>query len=133
MHDLVRSEQGLELKRGRDIYERTYRFGVRVLKLVRTMPRDAAGQVVARQVARSGTGIGSNLEEAYSACSKREFVRKINIARAEVRETHYWLRMIRDTGLLPGGRLNAIIQEADEIVAILTTIERASRAGEQGP
>ena len=111
-----------------DIYDRTYRFGVRILGLVKAMPRDVAGQVLARQLARSGTGIGSNLEEAQAACSKREFTRKVNIARIEARETHYWLRLARDAEVLPGQRLAEIIQEAGEIVAILTAIERNSRA-----
>jgi len=111
-----------------DIYDRTYRFGVRILSLVKAMPRDVAGQVLARQLARSGTGIGSNLEEAQAACSKREFARKVNIARIEARETHYWLRLARDAEVLPGQRLAEIIQEAGEIVAILTAIERSSRS-----
>ena len=86
---------------------------------------------MARQVARSGTGIGSNLEEAHGACSKREFTRKLNIARVEARETHYWLRMTRDAELLPAQRLCEIIREADEIVAVLTAIEKKARSDEQ--
>ena len=109
------------------IQARSYRLAVRILKLVRAMPRDAGAQVLARQVARSGTGVGSNVEEAQAACSKREFVRKINIARTEARETHYWLRLIRDAEVMPTNRLAEIIQAADEIVAILTAIEKKGR------
>jgi four helix bundle protein len=110
-----------------DIYDRTYRFGVRVLKPVRALPRDVAGQVLARQIARSGTAIGSNLEEVGAACSKREFARRVNIARSEAREPYFWLRMMRDAEVLPARRLTEIIKEAGEIVAILTPIERKSR------
>lgn len=109
------------------IQARSYCLGVRVLKLVRAMPRDPGAQVLARQVARSGTGVGANVEEAQSACSRREFIRKINIARTEARETHYWLRLIRDAGIMATDRLAEIIKESDEIVAILTAIERKCR------
>jgi four helix bundle protein len=110
-----------------EIYGRTYRLGVRILMLVRALPRDVGAQVLARQIARSGTAIGSNLEEAHAACSRREFTRKINIARSEARETHYWLRLMRDAEILPARRLTEIISEAGEIVAILTAIEKQSR------
>ena len=68
-----------------DIAERTFQFAVRVLKLVRALPRDAVGAVVARQLARCGTGIGSNIEEAQDAHTKKEFIRKMNIARRSPR------------------------------------------------
>src|SRR5262245_21443346 len=74
------------------IQERAYLFGVRVLKLVRALPCDTAGQVVGRQVARSGTSVGANAEEEKAAHSRKEFIQKMNIARKEARETLRWLR-----------------------------------------
>ncbi len=112
---------------GVDIDNRTYQFAVRVLKMARTMPRDVGAQIVMRQVARSGTSIGANVEEAQSAHTKKEFTRRMNIANSESRETHYWLRLIRDSGVMPARKMGPIIQEADEIKRILSAIVQSSQ------
>lgn len=99
--------------------ERTYKFALRVIKLVSSLPRTAIGEVLGRQVLRSGTSIGANVEEAFGATSKREFTYILNIAFKEAKETHYWLRLIRDVGLVPAKRIDLLIQEALEIKLIL--------------
>ena len=103
---------------------------MRTINLVRSLPRDIAGTVVARQLARCGTGIGSNVEEAQDAHTKKEFIRKMNIARAEARETLYWLRLARDTELVAADRLTEMIQESDELLRILVAIVKRSRGVE---
>ncbi len=99
--------------------ERTYKFALRVVKLVSALPHTTAGEVLGRQVLRSGTSIGANIEEAYGGCSKRDFTNKMATAYKEARETHYWLRLIRDDGLIPAKRIEPLIQEALEIKLIL--------------
>ena len=113
----------------RDIEHRTFQFAVRVVKLVHAMPRSVACSVIARQVVRAGTSVGANVEEAQGSHSKKDFARRMNIARAEAREALYWLRLIRETELLPGERLGPLIDEADELVRILTTIAKRSKEG----
>jgi four helix bundle protein len=108
-----------------DIKERTFRFSVRVLKLVRALPRDTGGQVVGRQLARCGTSVGANVEEAQGAESRRDFGHKIRIARKEARESLYWLRLVGATEMLSTPRLRQLTAEADEIVLILTAITRS--------
>ena len=117
----------LDVAENRDIQERTFRFAVRILKLVGSLPRDAAGTAVARQLARSGTGVGANVEEAQGSHSRKEFIRRMNIARSEARETLYWLRLVVEAGILARDRLREITGEADELVRILTTIVKRSR------
>lgn len=90
--------------------------------MVRVLPRDIAGATMGRQVARSGTAIGANMEEARAAHTKREFVQKMNYARKEARETFHWLRMIRDVGLIRPTRLGPLIQESEELLRITTAI-----------
>ena len=109
------------------IPERSFAFAVRVLKLVRALPRDVGGHVVARQLARSGTSVGANIEEAQAAQSKADFARRMNIARAEAKESLYWLRLLAESGMLPKPRLEDVIREADELVRILTSIVKTSR------
>src|SRR5262245_13983408 len=122
MPEKPRNDGDGNAKSPRDIQARTYAFGVRVLKMVRVLPRDIASVAIGRQVARSGPGVGSNVEEAEAAHSKREFIQKMNYARKEARETFLWPRMIRDVGLLKSARMGPLIQESEELVRILTAI-----------
>ena len=104
-----------------DIKERTFLFGVRIVKLVNVLPRSIAGIEIGRQVICSGTSIGANVEEADGAESKKDFIHKMSIARKEVRETRYWLRIIQ-TSLLDNAEVADLIQESDQLVRILSRI-----------
>ena len=115
-----------------DIPARSLALAVRILRLVRALPRDVGGMVVARQLARSGTSVGANVEEAQGAQSQADFARRMNIARAEAKETLYWLRLLAESGMLPRRRLEAIIAEADQLVRILTSIVAKSRRSSKG-
>lgn len=107
--------------------ERTYKFALRVIKMVNALPNTKVSEVVGRQVLRSATSVGANVEEALGAISKREFIQKMSIAAKEARETHYWLRLIRDAGLLSADQLNPLIQEALEIKMILSKTVKTSK------
>lgn len=109
-----------------DIQERTFKFAVRVVKLLNRLPRTTAGFEIGKQVVRSATSIGSDVEEADAAESKQDFIHKMSIAHKETRETRYWLRIIR-AALLDDDELRALIQESDELVRILYTIVENAR------
>ncbi|MCH7807753.1 MAG: four helix bundle protein [Planctomycetes bacterium] len=113
----------------RDIEERTFTFAVRIVKLVNAIPRTTVGAVAARQLVRSGTSVGANVEEAQGSHSKRDFAHRMNVARREAREALYWLRLVAESDLLEKERFEDIIGEADELVRILTTIVKRSREG----
>ena len=87
------------------------------------------GAVVARQLVRSGTSVGANVEEAQGSHSKRDFAHRMNVAHREAREALYWLRLVAESELLEKERFEDIIGEADELVRILTTIVKRSREG----
>ena len=97
-----------------------------MVKLVNRLPRTVAGIEVGKQIVRSATSIGSNVEEADAAESKRDFIHKMSIAHKEARETRYWLRIIR-AALLDNDEVRALIQEGDELVRILYTIVENAR------
>jgi len=109
-----------------DIQERTFEFAVRVVKLVNRLPRTTAGIVIGRQVVRSATSIGANVEEADAAESKRDFIHKMSVAHKEARETRYWLRIIQ-ASLANDDNVQASIQESDELVRILYSIVNNAR------
>lgn len=109
------------------IDERTFKFALRVIKMVVALPKSTASDVLGRQVLRSATSVGANVEEAIGAISRKEFAQKMSIALKEARETHYWLRLIRDAGLIPAKRIDALIQESLEIKMILSKTVKTSK------
>lgn len=111
----------------RDIERRTFEFAVRVLKMVRSLPTDICGQIVARQLARSASSVGANVEESQGSHSRAEFILRMGIARSEARESLYWIRLSGATGLIAMRRLKLIQDEADQLVRILTAIVKTSR------
>ena len=83
--------------------------------------------VLSKQIIRSGTSIGANLEEALAGQSRKDFISKMAISSKEARETNYWLRLLRDSQLCKGIDYTKLINESDEIVKILTSIVNTSQ------
>ena len=113
----------------RDIQARGFSFACRIVKLYQFLANQrGSAEILGRQVLRSGTSIGANLEEASAGQSKADFVSKCNIALKEARETYYWLRLLLKTGVVPADKLSDLVSESNELVAILTTIVKKSRS-----
>ncbi len=109
-----------------DIKERIFHFGVRVVQLVNRLPRSIAGVEIARQLIRAGTSIGSNMEEADAALSKRDFINGVRVSRKEARETRYWLSIIQAAALSNDPEVGVLTQESSELVRILSGIIRSA-------
>jgi four helix bundle protein len=108
------------MKHGEDIQRRAFQFACRVVKLHGHFAKQAPlYRSLSSQLLRAGTGIGANLEEAESAQSRPDFVSKCSIALKEAREAHYWLRLIAACDLVSSDRLIQLLDEANQIVAIL--------------
>ena len=116
--------------KGDDIAERLLAFAKSVLRLCRQLPDDYAGKHVSRQLIRCSSGGGSNYEEARGAESLADFTHKLAVAKKEIRESLYWLRLI-DGELLQDEQLAPLIREARELSAILTTSVRTARMREK--
>jgi len=110
-----------------DIDSRSYEFALRVISLVRKLPREVSAVEIGRQIVRSGTSIAANIEEAQGACSKSDFTHKMNIALKEARETHLWLRLISDSGFGLQDSVTDLVKESMEIRNILGAIVKSSR------
>lgn len=95
--------------RGKDIQERTFRFGVRIVRTANCLPRTAAGFELARQIIRSGTSVGANVEEADAAESKDDFVHKLGISLKQAQETRNWLRTLIESGILADEETRALL------------------------
>ena len=91
----------------------------RIGHVVDALPDTRMGRHVAGQLVRCGTSFGPNYEEGRAAESRRDFIHKLRISLKELRETRYWLRFIVRAKLLPGSRMEDLIQEALELVRIV--------------
>lgn len=112
-----------------DLPERTFAFAVRVVKLCQALDElSGVPRTLSRQLLRSGTSIGANVEEGQASQSRADFVAKYSISCKEARETHYWLRLLAETDILPMDRLASLTHECNELIAVLTTIVKRSRA-----
>lgn len=78
--------------------------------------------VLSKQILRSGTSIGANIEEAQGGQSEKDFISKLTIAYKETRETHYWLRLMRDTKIIEDKLANSLISDCEELLKIIGTI-----------
>ena len=98
--------------------ERLLGYAVRIIAIAQVLPKSNIGVHVGRQILRSGTSAGANYQEAVGSESRKDFIHKMQITLKELRETHYWLRIIKASGLLPARRLTKILQESDELIAM---------------
>ena len=114
----------------KELKERTKQFGLRVLKLVDSLPKTIAGRAIGGQLVRSGTGVGANYRAACRGRSKAEFVAKLGNVEEEADESAYWLEMIIDGNLLSRELCTPLLKEANELTAIFTaSIKTARRPG----
>lgn len=112
-----------------DLPERTFEFAKGIVGLCRQLDVKAGvPRTMLNQLLRAGTSIGANVEEGQGSQSKADFISKYSIACKEARETHYWLRLILATELLKESQINPLIEECNELIAILTSILRKLRA-----
>jgi four helix bundle protein len=116
-----------------DIQERTFKFGVRIIKFVDKLPRTLSATELGKQLLRSGTSIAANMEEANGAESKSDFIHKVSIAYKEARETRTWLGMIQAAILPAATEVTELHNECDEIIRILFAILRKARSTRTNP
>ena len=118
-----------------EIQDRALEFGVEILKFAERLPKSQVGNVLVRQLVRSGTSIGANLEEADGASSKKDFINKVLISRKEARETRYWLQLMKKADYInsPNNKvlLDKLIKESYELMKILSAIANKAREKEK--
>ena len=107
---------------------KSYVFAQRIVKLYKYLLKQKQPRALAEQLLRSGTSIGANIEEATGGFSRRDFTAKCSIAYKEARETHYWLRLLRDTECLDAKLADSLLHNADELKRMLAAILLKTRA-----
>lgn len=104
-------------------------FAVRVIKFIRTLPATTEYSVINNQLSKSATSAGANYEESQAGSSKADFTNKVRIALCEMRESNYWLRIIKgiEIDTTNTAELIYLIQESKELKLILGSIVIKSR------
>lgn len=104
------------------ITERTVAFSLRVIRLYRELETDGAGRILGRQLLRCGTSVGANVHEAQAGQSKADFIAKMSVAHKEALEVAYWLRLVKESGLVSPERLAPLEDEAQQLGRIIASI-----------
>jgi len=110
----------------RSLMERVFEFVIEVLKLVERLPKNRRNIIITGQLMRSATSTGANLEEADGAISRKEFVKFVNIAKREMKESNYWLRILRvfeDSWMVD---IDSLLKESEELTKIFSSIVKKS-------
>ncbi|WP_375436815.1 four helix bundle protein [uncultured Hymenobacter sp.] len=103
------------MKQDNVVLIKSYAFAVRIVRLYKYLREQGEVPPLASQVLRSGTSVGANVEEAVGGFSRRDFVSKCSVAYKEARETHFWLRLLRDTNCLESRLAESLLEEAEEL------------------
>jgi four helix bundle protein len=105
------------------IQEKSYSFALRIVKFYKYLIDDKKEYILSKQILRSGTSIGANVEEAIGACSEKDFISKLSIAYKEARETKYWLRLLIDSNYVDKEFCKNLLSECNEIIKIISRIQ----------
>lgn len=103
---------------------RAFAFAVDTIKLARSLSKSFENIILVKQIVRSATSIGANIEEALGANSRKEFIHCMNIAKKEARETYYWLRIIKEVN--SSVIVSDLLQENKELINMLTKIVKTA-------
>ena len=111
------------------ILNKSYKFSLQIIELYKYLTITKREYVLSKQLLRSATSIGANINEAQAAISKKDFIAKMSISSKEARETMYWLMLLRDSQYLDMRQKNIIdlFQEIESIIKILTSIVKTGQ------
>ena len=111
-----------------DLKQRTKQFALRVMRLVDSLPNSRSAGVIGNQLLRSATSVGANYRSAQRGRSNAEFIAKLGIVEEESDESSYWMELLVESKLVPHEKLEALLQEANEITAMVVASIRTARS-----
>ena len=114
------------MKKENIILNKTYDFGLRILKLYLHLGKNKIDIGLCSQIL-NGTSIGANAEEAVGGSPRKDFINKLQVAYRESRETRYWVRLFKNGKIIEKKLAGPFIRDGEEIIRILTTILNSSK------
>jgi len=118
------------VKQNNIIQEKSFNFALRIIKLSNYLREKKNEFVLSKQLLRCGTSIGANIEEALGGYSPADFKSRLTIAYKEARETHYWIRLLFESGFLTKKQSDSMLNDCEEILKIIGTIQKTIRLKE---
>ncbi len=109
------------------VQEKTYKFAVNIVRACQYLQGEKKEFVLSKQLLRSGTSIGANIEEAIGGQSRKDFFAKLTISYKEARETKYWIRLLRDTKYLNDKQSQYLLDDIEEILKIIGSIQKTMK------
>jgi len=106
----------------KEIYTRIDRFVIATLSIIKLLPRNLINIEILKQLIRSVMSIGANAREGQTAQTRKEFARSFSICKREAKETRYWLWILLNQNPQYKHKINPLIKEYDELVAIISSI-----------
>ena len=106
---------------------KSYDFALRIIKVYKYLSQEKKEFVLSKQLLRSGTSIGANIEESIGGQSKPDFFAKITIAYKETRESKYWIRLLRDSEYLTNEQSEDLLKDVEELLKIIGSIQKTVR------
>jgi len=110
------------------IQQKSFCFAIKVIELYKYLVETKKEFILSKQLLRSGTSIGANIEEALGGQSKKDFISKISIAYKEARETKYWLSLLRESKYMTNEELSPVFDSCEEILKIISKIQKTTKA-----
>jgi len=109
------------------IQDKSFAFAIRIVKAYKYLIYEKKEFVLSKQLLRSGTSIGANVEESIGGQSKADFIFKLTISYKEARETMYWIKLLKATDYLIKEEAQSLLNDVEEICKIITKILLTSK------
>ena len=106
--------------------DRTKQFALRILKMADALPTTRSGNAIANQIVRSSTSVAANYRALCRSKSRADFINKTSIVEKEADESSFWLELTVDAGLITATRVKPLLQEANEITAMLVASRKTA-------
>ncbi len=106
---------------------KSYAFAVNIVKLYKHLCENKKEYTLSKQLLRSATSVGANIEEAIGGQSRKDFYAKLTISYKEARETKYWLRLLTDTHYLTDDESKPLLEDVEELLRIIGSIQKTIR------
>ncbi|MEX0272842.1 MAG: four helix bundle protein [Flavobacteriaceae bacterium] len=116
------------MKKDNVVQEKSYAFALECIKLYQMLTKEKREFILSKQLLRSTTSIGANVEEAIGGQSTRDFLSKMSIAYKETREAHYWLRLLRDSENIEKKDSEMLISKCDELLRLIGSIQKTIKS-----
>lgn len=110
------------------ILDKTYNYAIKIVKLYQYLCKEKKEFELSRQILRSGTSIGANVEESVGGLSRKDFLAKLGVSYREARETRFWLKLLRDTNYISTEQCESLLEDLEEIIRIITAIQKPQKA-----